>query len=100
MKTYYVYIALCFDNSYYIGVTNNIEKRLEEHNYGIDSNCYTYNRRPIKIVFFEDFIDVSEAITREKQLKGWSRKKKEALINGNFEKLKKLAKSDPSTSSG
>jgi len=99
MKTYYVYLALCSDNSYYIGITNNIEKRLEEHNCGLDSNCYTYTRRPIKIVFSENFVDVNEAIAREKQIKGWSRKKKEALIKADYEELIVLSKNHGSTGS-
>lgn len=99
MKTYYVYIVLCSDDSYYTGITNNIKKRIEEHNYGLDLKCYTYTRRPVKAVFIEEFSDVNEAITREKQLKSWTRKKKEALFNRDFEKLKKLSKTKASTGS-
>jgi putative endonuclease len=97
MKTYYVYIVLCSDNSYYIGITNNIDKRIEEHNYGVDPKCYTYTRRPVKAVFVEEFSNINEAIAREKQIKGWSRKKKEALINGNFSELIVLSKNHGST---
>jgi putative endonuclease len=100
---YYVYIVECFDKSYYIGITNNLERRLFEHNEGIDRNCYTYERRPVSLKYFEQFTDVLQAIAREKQLKGWSRKKKKALIDENYELLKQLSKSTvqhPSTSSG
>lgn len=93
MKKYefYVYIIKCSDDSYYTGITNNLDKRISEHQNGIDSKCYTYKRRPLKIVLVEQFNDVREAIGREKQIKGWSRKKKEALIDGNWEKLKHLS---------
>lgn len=91
--TYYVYIAECKDWSYYTGITSDIEKRLWEHNTGQDEVCYTYTRRPVELKYYESFNDVNQAIAREKQLKGWSRKKKQALIADNFEKLKELSKS-------
>lgn len=91
MKTYYVYILLCSDNSYYTGITNNIDKRLVEHNNSLDKKSYTFSRRPVKVVYKESFQDPNDAIVWEKRIKGWSRKKKEALINGDFEKLKFLS---------
>ena len=91
--TYIVYIVACKDWSYYIGITNDLEKRLWEHNTGQDENSYTYSRRPVELKYFETFADVNQAIAREKQLKGWSRKKKQALIAENFNRLKELAKS-------
>ncbi|MRX48646.1 GIY-YIG nuclease family protein [Pedobacter puniceum] len=91
MKCYYVYILKCRDNSYYTGVTNNIERRIEEHQSGEDKNAYTYNKRPVKLVFCEDFIEINQAIAFEKQIKGWTRKKKEAIIENNWMKLKELA---------
>lgn len=81
------------DRSYYIGVCNDLERRLWEHNTGYDKTSYTCERRPVELKYFETFTDVIQAIAREKQLKGWSRKKKQALIAENFEKLKVLAKS-------
>ena len=90
---YFVYILKCRDNSYYIGVTNNLERRLAEHNNGIDQKCYTYFRRPLKLVYSENYPEPFPAIQREKQLKGWSRKKKEALIKGQLNILPKLSKS-------
>jgi len=87
MKTYYVYILKCADNSYYTGVTDDLEKRINEHQYGTDPKSYTYNRRPVTLVFVEYFQNPIDAISREKQIKGWSRKKKEALINGEWDKL-------------
>ena len=91
--TYIVYIAECKDWNYYIGITNDLERRLWEHTTGQDIESYTYSRRPVELKYFETFIDGNQAIAREKQLKGWSRKKKQALIAENFEKLKELAKS-------
>lgn len=92
MKTYYVYILKCSDNSYYIGATNDIERRFIEHQSGDDANSYTFSRRPLKLLWFEYYSDINTAIEKEKQLKGWSRKKKEALINGDFDKLVELSK--------
>ena len=92
---YYVYIVECKDWSYYIGITNDLEKRLLEHNTGQDENSYTYSRRPVELKYFETFYDVNQAISREKQIKGWSRKKKQALIAQIFDNLKELAKSKP-----
>lgn len=80
---------------YYIGITNDLERRLWEHNTGYDENCYSYSRRPVELKYFEIFNDVSQAIAREKQIKGWSRRKKQALITQNFNKLKELSKSKP-----
>ena len=91
MKLYCVYILKCADNSYYTGITNNIENRLIEHNSGNDAKAYTFKRRPVKLVYFESFNEVNYAIEWEKKIKGWSRKKKECLINDNFEKLKELS---------
>jgi putative endonuclease len=99
MKNYYVYIIECKDKSFYTGVTNSIEKRISEHNIGIDSNSYTYYRRPVKLVFSQHFANIDDAIRAEKQIKGWSRKKKLALINGDFDLLKELARCQNETSS-
>ena len=89
---YSVYILLCADKSYYIGITNDLDRRIEEHNTGIDPKFYTFSRRPLLLKHYEQYKNVNEAISREKQIKKWCRKKKEALINGDFEELKKLAK--------
>jgi len=96
---FFVYILLCSDGSYYIGVTNDIERRIMEHNEGVDSSSFTYPRRPIEVKFLEYYDDVIKAIEREKQLKGWSRKKKEALIEQNIPALKDLSKKIWSNSS-
>jgi putative endonuclease len=92
MKDYFVYILKCSDDSYYVGITNNLEKRINEHQSGMIRG-YTSSRLPIRLVFSERFTDVNQAIRLEKQLKGWSRKKKEALINRNLDLLVKLSNS-------
>ena len=84
MKQYFVYILLCSDNSYYTGITNNLQKRFYEHKEGTDPKAYTFKRRPLKLVFYETFNDVNQAIAFEKQVKGWRRAKKEAIINDNW----------------
>ena len=89
---YYVYILKCSDNSYYTGVTNNVDRRLQEHSDGIDPKCYTFSRRPLDVVLIESYQFIKDAITREKQIKRWSRKKKEALIDGDMKELKSLSK--------
>jgi putative endonuclease len=91
MKQYFVSILKCSDNSYYTGVTNNIDLRLSQHQSGKFPESYTYKRRPVELVFFYLFNDIIQAIAFEKQVKGWSRKKKEAIINDNWDKLKELS---------
>ena len=92
MKNYFVYILKCSDDSFYTGITNNIEKRLAEHNSDYSVTSYTFKRRPVQLVFCKQFQDVKQAIELEKQIKGWTRRKKEALINEDWEKLKLYAK--------
>jgi putative endonuclease len=98
MKTMYVYILECSDKSYYTGVTNDLEKRFQQHEQGINRNCYTYTRRPLKIAFYEKFNSPNSAIRFEKQVKGWSRKKKEALIKREYDLLPELSKSHAQSS--
>ena len=97
MFFYYVYILRCKDGSYYTGITNNHERRLRQHNEGVNPKSYTFTRRPVELVYVTEFNDVFEAIAWEKQVKGWSRKKKEALIRREFEKLPRLALSKTPT---
>jgi putative endonuclease len=91
MKDYFVYILKCSDESYYTGVRNNLERRINEHKSGYIKG-YTSSRLPVTLVFSDKFADINEAIRFEKQIKGWSRKKKEALINSDFDLLLKLSK--------
>ena len=90
--SYYVYILECRDKTFYTGVTNNLVRRLQEHKCGVDLNSYGFHRRPIKLVFYATFSEIETAITFEKQLKGWSRAKKIALIENRFKDLPNLAK--------
>ncbi len=89
---YYVYILKCRDGSYYVGITSNLWERLLQHQEGFYTECYTFKRRPVELVFYAEFTNVELAIEKEKQIKKWSRVKKEALINGDFEDLPNLAK--------
>jgi putative endonuclease len=90
MKGGWVYILRCSDGSYYTGCTSNIDRRISEHEVGIYPG-YTQNRRPVTLVFSERFNEIRYAIYAERQIKGWTRKKKEALIRGDFELLHELA---------
>lgn len=92
MRTYYVYILLCADNSYYVGITNNLGRRFIEHSSGYNPGSYTSSRLPVVVVYAEQFYRPFQAIMREKQLKKWTRVKKEALINRTFDQLPNLAK--------
>lgn len=92
MKRYYVYILKCSDNSYYTGITSNLERRLHQHENGYYEGSYISSRRPVTLVYYECFHDVRNAIAFEKQLKGWSRKKKEALMRSDWDTLKLLSR--------
>lgn len=91
MKSYYVYILECSDGTFYTGLTNDLSRRLAEHKSGAIPCSYTHVRRPVELMFFEEFNDINNAILLEKRIKGWSRKKKEALIEGNYKELKRLS---------
>lgn len=86
----YMYILECSDKSFYTGSTINLEKRLAEHQMG-EGAKYTKTRRPVKLVYFEECNNIADAFAREQQIKGWSRKKKLALISGNYEELPSLS---------
>ncbi|HBK71083.1 MAG TPA: hypothetical protein DDZ39_05395 [Flavobacteriaceae bacterium] len=92
MKIYYVYILKCKDQTYYTGVTSNLSQRLIDHNVGKHIGSYTYSRRPLQLAFYCEFTNVNLAIETEKQIKKWSRVKKEALISNEYEKLPNLSK--------
>ena len=92
MQLSFIYILKCSDDSYYTGVTSNLEKRLFEHKNGVHLDSYTYKRRPLELVFYAEFTDINFAIEKEKQIKKWSRAKKEALINDEYDLLPNLAK--------
>jgi predicted GIY-YIG superfamily endonuclease len=88
---YFIYILHCKDGSYYVGLTNDLVRRFEEHSKGVYPSCYTFKKRPVNLVYFETCPFVEDAANREKQLKGWSRIKKKALIERNYHKLALLA---------
>jgi putative endonuclease len=87
-----MYILECADDSYYVGSTWNLEKRLWEHNEGLGAK-YTARRRPVKLVYAEETDSIEEAYRREKQVHGWGRAKREALIRGDYERLPELSQS-------
>jgi putative endonuclease len=90
---FWVYILRCADGSYYTGHTDNLEKRIGEHTTGTIVSCYTFKRRPIELVFSQEFTTREEALSSEQQIKGWSRKKKEAMMRGDWAEVSRLAKS-------
>ncbi len=88
-KMWYLYILKCNDSSLYIGATDNLERRFQEHLSG-RGGFYTKSHSPTKILYTESFQSQTEAFKREKQIKGWTRAKKLALIENNLDLLKKL----------
>lgn len=93
VKLFWVYMVLCADGKYYVGVTNDVERRVGQHNTGEIPNCYTFERRPVELVYATDFRDMNDAIRWEKQIKKWSHAKKAALARGDFEAIRRLARS-------
>ena len=92
MKKSFVYILLCSDNTYYTGVTSNLEQRFLRHQSGYYPNSFTHSRRPVELVFYAEFTNITMAIEKEKQIKKWSKSKKKALIEGDYVGLINLAK--------
>ena len=89
----YVYILRCSDDSYYVGSTRDVERRLWEHQVGLGA-AYTRRRRPVELACVLEFGHVGEAFAWEKRIQNWSRAKREALIRGDFEALPALARKD------
>jgi putative endonuclease len=88
----YLYILRCADGSYYVGTTRkSLEERIGEHNAGLHGG-YTASRRPVTMVFTQHFETITDAVAAERQVKGWSRAKKEAMIKGEWNRLPDLAK--------
>ena len=87
----FVYILRCCDDSLYVGVTNDLDLRVQEHNDGLGGS-YTFKRRPVEMVYSESCDSTLSARRRERQLKGWTRAKKEALIARNVKELKRLSR--------
>ena len=91
IHNYFVYILECSDKSYYVGVTNDLEIRISQHNNGEHPFAYTFERRPVVLKYFMRFEQIESAIEFEKQVKGWSRKKKEALFSEDWDEIIKLS---------
>jgi putative endonuclease len=89
----FVYMLRCADNSYYVGSASgeDLGKRIAEHNAGVHRG-YTWSRRPVKLVWSDHFDRITDAIAVERQIKGWTRAKKEALIAGQWSDLRRFAK--------
>jgi len=81
-KKYYVYIVECSDGTYYTGYTTEVSRRVDEHNYSTKKAAkYTRSRRPVKLLYFEEYDSISEALKREYKIKKLSKKQKIALVN-------------------
>ena len=89
--SFWIYILRCADQSYYTGHTDNFEKRIAEHESG-EIVGYTSTRLPVRLVFSEQFPTREEALACERQVKGWNRKKKEALMRGDWAEIRSLAR--------
>ena len=87
----YMYILECSDGSYYTGSTIDLDRRFLEHQNGEGAN-HTKKRLPVKLLYYEEYQRIDVAFNREKQVQGWSRRKKEALMEGNSNLLPELAK--------
>jgi putative endonuclease len=89
---FWVYILRCADKSYYTGHTDNLENRLAQHHNKASESCYTATRLPVELVFSQTFATRYEALASERQIKGWSRRKKEALMKGDWDAISSYAK--------
>ncbi len=92
MINFFVYILKCSDCSYYTGHTDDLEKRISEHNLKNYDDCYTASQLPIELVFSQYFPTRNEAFAAERHIKKWNRRKKEALITGDWIMIQLLAK--------
>jgi predicted GIY-YIG superfamily endonuclease len=90
-RPFFAYILQCADGSYYVGHTDDLEKRLAEHREG--GKCtYTETRRPVQLAWSQEFATRAEALAAELQIKNWNRAKKQALARGDFGELHRAAK--------
>ena len=88
----YMYILRCSNGQYYVGSTKELAQRIEQHQQG-EGSKFTKKHLPVELVYYEEYQRIDEAFIREHQIKGWNRKKKEALINQQYELLPKLSES-------
>ena len=91
--SFWVYMLRCADGSYYTGHTDNLEFRIAQHLAGAIPGCYTFSRRPLECVFSQDLVTREEALVSERRIKGWNRKKKQAMIRGDWDEVSRLARS-------
>lgn len=92
MNDYFVYLLQCVDRTIYVGVTNDFQRRLCEHQLGLHPDSYTYSRRPVQLLHVAMFNDIYEAIAWEKHVKRWSHSKKAAWAKGDEVSLHVLSK--------
>ena len=88
--SFWMYLLQCADQSYYVGHTDELEKRIQQHEHG-ELGGYTSTRRPVRVVFTQEFASREEALAAERQIKGWSRRKKAALARGDWSEMSRLS---------
>jgi putative endonuclease len=91
----FTYIVRCSDDTYYVGSTWDLDGRIWQHNHSDDGATYTRKRRPVVLVWNAEFDSIEQAFHFEKRISGWGRKKKEALMRGDFDALIALSRRKP-----
>ncbi len=94
MGSYFIYMLHCSDDSFYIGLTSDVSRRVAEHETGAIPKAYTHSRRPVQLVWVGEFPPHEEACAFERQIKGWSRAKKKALIDNDWNKIHQIVKDE------
>jgi putative endonuclease len=89
---FWVYMLRCQDDSFYVGHTDALDVRIEQHNRGTFATCYTFARRPVALVYSQDFASREQALAAERQSKGWNRAKKTALIKGDWSEIARISR--------
>lgn len=89
---YFVYILLCSDGTFYTGLTSDLQRRIMEHEQGVETTAYSYSRRPVKLVWAGEFPSHEEAFSFERQIKGGSHAKKQVLINEDWEEIHQIVR--------
>jgi putative endonuclease len=95
-KPFWVYILRCADGSYYTGHTDDLELRMARHESG-EQDGYTTTRRPVDLVYAQECATREEALSAELRIKGWSRRKKEAMMRGDWDEVSRLARTKETT---
>ena len=89
---FWIYMLRCADTSFYVGHTDDLEQRLSQHDRGTFQQCYTFQRRPVTLVYCQSFVTRAEALAMERRVKGWNRAKKVALQNGDWREISRIAR--------